>query len=126
MHESQLSLYKCSAPTQCMAVCPGLENYILSLERINHFSLIVLIFFQGGKKSALFHKSEMHTFKIMFMNMFGALSTHTPTYYSAYTHNCPPAPSSFFTLTITSSITRSGGAQVPRAGPLLYIFVMGY
>lgn len=31
----------------------------------------------------------MHTFKIMFMNMFGALSTHTPTYYSAYTHNCP-------------------------------------
>lgn len=50
MHESQLSLYKCSAPTQCMAVCPGLENYILSLERINHFSLIVLIFFQGEKK----------------------------------------------------------------------------
>lgn len=89
-------------------------------------ALLFLFFFQEGKKSALFHKSEMHTFKIMFMNMFGALSTHTPTYYSAYTHNCPPAPSSFFTLTITSSITRSGGAQVPRAGPLLYIFVMGY
>lgn len=50
MHESQFGLYKCSAPTQCMAVCPGLENYILSLKRINHFSFIVLIFFPGGKK----------------------------------------------------------------------------
>lgn len=52
MHESQFSLYKCSALTQCMDVCPGLENYILSLKRINHFSFIVLIFFQEGKKNS--------------------------------------------------------------------------
>lgn len=54
MHESQLGLYKCSALTQCMAVCPGLENYILSLKRINHFSFNVLIFFQEGKKNQLY------------------------------------------------------------------------
>lgn len=54
MHESQFSLYKCSAPTECMAVCPGLENYILSLKRINHFTFIVLIFFPGGKKNQLY------------------------------------------------------------------------